>query len=163
MPKIPKDYSRTVVYKLVNKEDYDNANIYIGSTTNFTQRKCEHKSDCMNKTGVKYNQKIYHFIRNNGGWDEWNMLEVEKFSCVDNYEAKAREEYWRIHFNAVLNMNKCHIDISSQEYQKQYRLDNLDKSRQYRLDNIDKSRQYRLDNHDKYIEYQRKYYELNKN
>ena len=145
MPKIPKDYSRTVIYKLVNKEDYDNANIYIGSTTNFTKRKCEHKSDCMNKNGVKYNQKIYHFIRDNGGWDEWNMIEIEKYPCLDNNEAKAKEEYWRIHFNAVLNMKKCHIDISLQEYQKQYQT------------------QYRLDNRDKNIEYQRNYRLINKN
>jgi len=57
MPKVPIDYSKTVIYKLVHKEDYDNANLYIGSTTNFTKRKCEHKSDCMNETGVKYNPK----------------------------------------------------------------------------------------------------------
>ena len=149
MPKIPKDYSRNVIYKLVNKEDYDNANIYIGSTTNFTKRKCEHKSDCMNKTGVKYNQKIYHFIRDNGGWDEWNMLEVEKYPCTDNNEAKSREEHWRIHFNAGLNTKKCYIDISSQEYQKQYQ-------KQYQI-------QYRLDNRDKNIEYQRNYRLNNKN
>ena len=164
MPKIPKDYSRNVIYKLVNKEDYDNANIYIGSTTNFTKRKCEHKSDCMNETGVKYNQKIYHFIRDNGGWDEWNMLEVEKYPCVDNNEANAREEHWRIHFNAVLNMKKCFCTVDEKkEYASQYRLDNLDKSRQYRLDNCDKSRQYRLDNRDKNIEYQRNYRLINKN
>ena len=51
MPKVPIDYTNTFIYKLVNKEDYNNANIY----TNFTKRKCEHKSDCMNKTGVKCN------------------------------------------------------------------------------------------------------------
>jgi hypothetical protein len=134
---------------LVHKEDYDNANLYIGSTTNFTKRKCEHKSDCMNETGVKYNQKIYHFIRNNGGWNEWNMLEVEKYPCNDNREAESREEYWRIHFNACLNMKKCYIDISSQEYQKQYQ-------KQYQI-------QYRLDNRDKNIEYQRNYRLNNKN
>jgi len=161
MPKIAKDYSKTVIYKLVNKEDYDNANIYIGSTANLTQRKSAHKSDCMNEISVKYNQEKYQFIRENGGWNEWNMIEVEKYPCTDNREAEAREEHWRIHFNADLNSRKCHIDISLQEYQKQYRLDNIDKSRQYRLDNIDKNieyqTQYRLDNHDKYIEYQRNY------
>ena len=142
MPKIPKDYSRNVIYKLVNKEDYDNANIYIGSTTNFTKRKCEHKSDCMNKTGVKYNQKIYHFIRDNGGWDEWNMLEVEKYPCTDNNEAKSREEHWRIHFNADLNSRKCFCTV--------------DEKKEYHT-------QYYLDNRDKLIEYQQKYYNNNKN
>jgi predicted GIY-YIG superfamily endonuclease len=102
MPRIPIDYSKIVIYKLVNKEDYDNANIYIGSTANFTQRKFAHKSDCMNENKNAYNQKIYQFIRENGGWNEWNMIEVEKYPCVDNNEAYAREEHWRIHFKASL-------------------------------------------------------------
>jgi len=147
MPKIPKYYSKTVIYKLVNKEDYDSANIYIGSTANFTQRKSAHKSDCMNENNNAYNQKKYQFIRDNGGWDEWSMIEVEKYPCNDNYEAKAREEYWKIHFNAGLNTNKCFRTADEEkEYSAQYRLDNHDKYCRYqtqcRLDNRDKSRQY---------------------
>jgi len=38
MPKVPTDYTKTIIYKLVHKEDYDNANVYIGSTTNFRQK-----------------------------------------------------------------------------------------------------------------------------
>ena len=146
MPKIPKDYSKTVIYKLVNKEDYDNANIYIGSTANFTQRKCAHKSDCINENKKAYNQKKYQFIRENGGWNEWNMIEVEKYYCVDNNEAKAREEHWRIHFNADLNSRKCFCTVDEE---KQYQI-------QYQI-------QYRLDNRDKNIEYQRNYRLNNKN
>ena len=161
MPKIPKDYSRTVIYKLVHKEDYDNANIYIGSTTNFTKRKSEHKSDSMNKIGVKYNQKIYQFIRDNGGWDNWNMIEIEKYPCFDNNEAKAKEEYWRIHFNAGLNSRKCFRTVDEEkeynaQYCKQYYIDNRDKSRKY-------YKQYYIDNRDKLIEYQRNYKLNNKN
>jgi len=29
MPKVPIDYSKTVIYKLVHKEDYDNANYIL--------------------------------------------------------------------------------------------------------------------------------------
>jgi len=128
MPKVPIDYANTFIYKLVNKEDYDNANVYIGSTTNFTKRKCEHKSGCMNVAGVKYNQKIYQFIRDNGGWDEWNMIEIEKYSCVSKNEANAREEYWRIHFNADLNSRKC------------FRLENRDKLIEYQREYYKKSK-----------------------
>ena len=92
------------------------------------------------------------------------MIEVEKYPCTDNREAEAREEHWRIHFNAVLNTKKCFRTVDEKnEYTTQYRLNNLDKSRQYRLDNCDKSRQYRLDNRDKNIEYQRNYRLINKN
>ena len=40
---------------------------YIGYTTNFTERIRHHK----NKNSRKYNIKLYKFIRENGGWDNW--------------------------------------------------------------------------------------------
>ena len=39
MPRTPIDYSKTLIYKLVKNDDYDNANVYVGSTTDFTRRK----------------------------------------------------------------------------------------------------------------------------
>jgi len=107
MPKVPTDYSKIVIYKSVHKEDYDNANIYIGSTTNFTKRKGQHKYCCNNEKDKKYNQKNYQSIRDNGGWYQWNMIEIEKYPCNDRREAEAKEEYWRTHFNAVLNSKAC--------------------------------------------------------
>ena len=103
MPKKEIDYSKNVIYKLVHKEDFENCNIYIGSTSNFIKRKYNHKYSCHKEDGKKYNIKIYQHIRENGGWCEWNMIEVEKYPCVDKREAEAREEHWRIHYNAKLN------------------------------------------------------------
>ena len=93
MPRIPIDYSKTIIYKLVHNEDYDNANIYIGSTTDFVKRKNQHKSICNNENYKEYNHKKYQYIRENGGWEEWNMIESEKHNCNDGNEARAREEY----------------------------------------------------------------------
>ena len=33
-------------------------------------------------------------IRKNGGWENWCMIEIEKYPCNDKNEAKARERYW---------------------------------------------------------------------
>ena len=98
MPRLPIDYSNTIIYKLVHKEDYDNANIYIGSTTDFVTRKNSHKSTCIYEKQTNYNNKKYQYIRENGGWNCFNMIEVEKYPCNDKREAEAREEYWRCHF-----------------------------------------------------------------
>ena len=57
MPKLPIDYSDTTIYKLVHKEDYDNANIYIGSTTDFIRRKNNHKNCCHNEKQKAHNDK----------------------------------------------------------------------------------------------------------
>ena len=138
MPRLPIDYSNTIIYKLVHKEDYDNANIYIGSTTDFVTRKNSHKSTCIYEKQTNYNNKKYQYIRENGGWNCFNMIEVEKYPCNDKREAEAREEYWRCHFNAQLNTKRAY---TTDEQRKE-----LDKERK---------REYR--EHDKYREYQKVY------
>jgi hypothetical protein len=121
MPRSPIDYSKTIIYKLVHKEDYDNANIYIGSTINFIVRKNKHKYCCNNETNPFYNQVKYQYIRNNGGWDCFNMIEVEKYPCNDKREVEAREQYWISYFNTNLNMKKSYrTDDELKEYNTKY-------------------------------------------
>jgi len=171
MPKVPTDYTKTIIYKLVHKEDYDNANIYIGSTTNFTKRKGQHKNCCNNENDKKYNQKNYQSIRDNGGWDEWNMIEIEKYPCNDKREAERKEESWRIHFNVVLNSKACcSLTDNKTEYRKMYRETNkeklTEKDKKYRQDNKEKIvkqvKQYYEENIQKITEYAKKYCETNK-
>jgi len=146
MPKLPIDHSNTIIYKLVHNEDYDNVNIYIGSTTDFIRRKNKHKSCCNCVTNRDHNDKKYQYIRENGGWEEWNMIEVEKFSCNDKREAEAREEYWRCHFNSQLNTKRAYRTV---EQRKQY--------------DIEYQKQFYLDNKGKKLEYQKNYYYNKKN
>ena len=91
MPKVPIDYSKGFIYKLCCL-DVSVKEIYIGSSTNFKQRKIKHKSDCnKEKTCNRY---VYKFIRDNGGWENWTMSIIEEFSCNNVNEAKERELYW---------------------------------------------------------------------
>ena len=48
MPKVPIDYAKTIIYKLVHKDDLYDENIYTGHTTDFICRKNHHKSVCNN-------------------------------------------------------------------------------------------------------------------
>ena len=138
MPKNPVDYSKTIIYKLVHKEDYDNVNIYIGSTTDFVKRKNSHKRTCNYENQKGHNDKKYQYIRGNGGWDCFNMIEVQKYPCNDKREAEAREEYWRCHFNSQLNMKRAY---TTDEEKKQ----------------IDKERKREYREHNEYREYQKVY------
>ena len=152
MPKLPIDYSNTIIYKLVHKEDYDNANIYIGSTTDYIRRKNNHKNCCNSEKQKGHTDKKYQYIRENGGWDNWNMIEVEKHNCNDGNEAKAREEYWRCHFNAQLNSRETYrTDEERKEQMKQYYEENKDKI-------ADNMKQHYEANKEKRIEYQKTYY-----
>ena len=103
MPKTPIDYQNTFIYKLVHKDDLDDKNIYIGHTTHFRLRKNSHKCRCNNPNNSKYNLPIYQYIRENGGWDNWDMLKIEDYPCKDSYEARNRERYWYKELNAKLN------------------------------------------------------------
>jgi len=98
----PIDYSKTIMYKLVPK-DLNSTLIYIGHTTNFRSRKYAHKSNCNNENSRDYNLKVYKMIRENGNWDEWEMIEIEKFSCNDKREAEKRERELMEEHNANLN------------------------------------------------------------
>ena len=68
MPKVPIDYSKGFIYKLCCL-DVNVKHIYIGSSTNFKERKKHHKVCCNNEKQKTYNSYKYKFIRDNGGWD----------------------------------------------------------------------------------------------
>lgn len=124
MPKKTIDYKKTIIYKIVCK-NLSIDGMYIGSTTDFYSRKKCHKSRCTNKQSLFYNYKIYSTIRENGGWENWEMLEIEKFPCADKREADTRERYWIEKLKAILNHNIP--SRSKLEYAKIYNKKNIDK------------------------------------
>ena len=90
MPKVPFDYSNTYFYKIVSK-DPDNLNMYIGHTTNFTKRKHKHKGCCLNENNTHHNLPLYQHIRLNGGWENWDMVLIDKIKCENFLDARAKE------------------------------------------------------------------------
>jgi hypothetical protein len=135
MPKIAMDYSRTIIYKIVCN-DVNIKDLYVGHTTNFVKRKNGHKSDCNNVNSKQYNIYVYQFIRNNGGWDNFNMVIIEKYPCNDRLEASRYERYWIETLNATLNkripsrIKKEHYEDNKSnilEQQKIYRKTNKSK------------------------------------
>jgi len=52
--------------------------VYVGHTTDFTERKAKHKYDCVNSKSKSYNYKIFKIMRENESWNNWSMIEVMK-------------------------------------------------------------------------------------
>ena len=102
MTKTDIDYMNTIIYK-INCKDTTVKDVYVGHTTNFIQRKYAHKQSCTNTKSRNYKCKLYDVIRNNNGWDNWNMEIVNFFNCKDNYEARQKEQEYFILLNATLN------------------------------------------------------------
>ena len=167
MPRKVMDYSKVVIYKIVCN-DLAVTEVYVGHTTNWTQRKKNHKNCCSCSSNSKqYNILLYKTIREHGGWDNWTMVEVEKYPCNGVGEATARERYWFEFFNSKLNIqvparsSKEYYQSKREhilEYQKAYNKKNdaeiKEKQRIYR--GTEKSQQYQR-------EYQKKYREAKKN
>ena len=116
-----------VMHKIVCN-DLNINDCYVGQTTNFNKRKSNHKYTCNNENSKKYNLKVYQFIRNNGGWDNFNMIEIEKYYCNDKNDAYKRERYWLEQLNATLN-----TQIPSRPA-KEWKLDNKDKIKEQKAE-----------------------------
>jgi len=80
-----------IFYKFCCKND-NILNCYVGHTSNFNRRKSEHKSRCNNEKDKKYNFKLYQLIRENGGFDNWRMIEIHKQFCKDKRECERVEQ-----------------------------------------------------------------------
>ena len=107
--------SKYIIYKICCDDlpDYN----YVGSTKAFRQRKKNHKERSLTEKS-----KLYVTIRENGGWDKWDMQPLEECDVsIDTFiKAKIREEEWRVKLNANLNMNVC---FSSEENKKNKKLE----------------------------------------
>jgi len=93
MPKLPIDYQKSIIYKWLCK-DPGITEIYVGSTTNWYSRTKDHKGHLVQENSKAYNTPKYRFIRDHGAWDNWRMIEIEKYPCRDKRELEAREQFW---------------------------------------------------------------------
>lgn len=171
MPKIQIDYSQVCIYKICCKDISIN-DIYVGHTTNFIQRKNQHKTSCNNINNKKYNQYVYEFIRNNGGFDNWSMIQIEEHNCKNKRDAEAIEHYWIETLGAKLNSNKPYAMCKEQPqlYKKCWYEENkqeiLEKAKENYEENkeqkLEYQKQYVQENKEKITEYQEEYREKNK-
>ena len=125
MPRQPINYDNTCFYKIVCK-NLDIHEIYIGHTTDFTTRTLRHKNNCKNPNNKSYNQNVYRFIRDNGGWDNFDMILIERTKCEDILDAKRKERKYIEDMHATLNSN-----LPSRT-QKEWTADNIDKIVEYK-------------------------------
>jgi hypothetical protein len=164
MPKATIDYSKSFIYKLCCK-DVNIKEEYIGSTTNMRTRKQCHKRSCHNEKDFSYLQYKYQFIRENGGFDNWDMVLVENYNATDNLDLRKRERYWTEELKASLNSINPYITI---EERKVY---NTQNSKNWRENNPEKYKEnYTNSNQEWYInnkeyksQYNKEYRENNKN
>ena len=167
MTKIATDYSTRPVsfYKFVCQNEEIQSS-YVGHTVDFTKRKGHHKKCCNGDSYKSHNTPIYKIIRDNGGWDNWRMIEIESRLVKDKREAERIEQEWIDNLKSNMNTRKAFGGETKEEYYTQYRIDNIDRLKeqikQYYIENADKKREYNkqyvIENADKIKEQQKQYY-----
>jgi hypothetical protein len=182
-------FNNYVMYKICPIDKLLNY-CYIGHTSNFNSRKTHHKAYSENPNLNKSHQKLYTTIYNNGGWSNWEMVEIEQFKCKTKLEARIREQQLIEELNA--NLNSCSAYISEEkrkeikktitdkyrkenkakirEQEKKYKEDHkeiiTEQMKKYRAEHkkeiYEKSKEYREKNKEKFQEIQRVWREKNK-
>ena len=104
---MPLDYSNTVIYRFYSK----NPNIkddYIGHSVDFYKRQSKHKNCCnnnKNSSKKRFHLKVYKFIRENGGYDNWQFEILVYPDLKDKDEAEKLEGHYIEIFKPTLNKN----------------------------------------------------------
>jgi hypothetical protein len=170
MPKVEADYSNTIIYKLCCN-DPTITDFYVGHTTNFVQRKHSHKTNCCNKNARNHNLVVYQCIRANGGWDNWDMIQIEAYNCNNKRHASARERYWIETLKSNLNANNPIATYEEKEQQKKMSYERnkeqiLEKAKEHYEENkehkLEYQKQYAEENKEKITQHQKEYREKNK-
>ena len=150
------------IYKIYCKDETI-TDIYIGSTKDIQIRWNIHKSNCNNENNKEYNNYKYQFIRDNGGIENWNIIELEKLVC-DKDQALIRERYWIETLQT--NLNKVIPTRTHIEYYNDNKEKIIEKNKNYYENNKDKlcekKKEYYNDNKDKLCEKNKNYRENNK-
>ena len=148
MPRKDINHNNTIIYKIVCN-NLNIKDIYVGHTTQFTKRKNNHKERCNNPNSKKYNLKIYKIIRENEGWDNWSMIEIEKYPCNDKNEACSRERYWYEQLNSTMNtlkpmITKEELKIAKKAYKQtnKYKVVAKIYDKKYRTEHIEERKEY---------------------
>jgi hypothetical protein len=125
MPRLSINYDNTHFYKLICK-DVDVTEMYVGHTTNFSTRKKQHRICATNPQGKFLNLRVYNYINDNGGWDNFDMILIARLKCEDKLEALKIERSYIEELRATLNK------VIPSRTQQEWTNDNIEKVRQYK-------------------------------
>ena len=124
----------SIIYKIYCKDE-NIKDCYVGSTNDLNRRKRQHKYNCNNNNSNEYNFKLYKFMRDNSGFENFDFIILEQFE-----NKMIKQDLLKIEGQYIKNNNSTlNSDITGRTEQE-----------------------YREYNKTKILEYAKKYYEENK-
>jgi hypothetical protein len=105
---------RGIIYCIKEKEKGYDSPIYIGSTKDFKRRELAYK-DNINCNTKECNTKLYQYIINNRGWDNFDMIEIGVIHCETNEDLKIEEQKWIDDLGASLNTYRAYVSLNQKK------------------------------------------------
>lgn len=135
------------VYKIVCK-DPTITEFYIGSTNNLNRRIIEHNSSCNNTNSHNHNYKIYKYIRENGGLDNWQILVEQETPNYEKYDREILEQSYIDLLEPQLNTQNA-FGTDTKKSMKKWRENNIEHIKQYIEKNKEKIAKKKKDRYNK--------------
>ena len=110
---------------IIRCKDKSITDCYIGSTTDMYNREKNHRNKWNDINYRSYKYKVYQFIRDNGGWDNWEMKKI--FDVEDDTPLADWEQYYIDFMKPTLNeinANRSMLKQKKKEYLIKWRKDN---------------------------------------
>ena len=156
------NFENCYIYHILDKDGIVH---YVGSTSNMNSRKSKHKYCCNTENNPSYNLDIYKYIRDNGGWDAFEMVPIRKLEKLSNKtDLRIAEQAEINNFSTLKNKYGSYVSPEQQI------ANGLEATRNWRKNNPEKylescrmsDRKYYEANSEKISQYQRKWREENK-
>lgn len=154
------------IYKLIKKDATNDDMVYIGSTEDIDQRMYRHKIACNNINNRKSDYKVYKYIRENGGWDEWTYEIIDEVEVALRDDASKYEGNYILKYDAINKLNDVVAGRSKKEYYEQNKEHLSQNMREYYEQNKEQFAQYRKEryksNKEQILQKQKEGYERDK-
>ena len=148
-------YHYSYIYKIVCLDPHID-DFYIGSTIHLNSRCLSHIKNTNDKKKKIYDCKLYTFIRDSGGHDNWKMQVIKLYKCENRKELVIEEQKYIDELKPSLNTTNSYTTKEEQEEKKKkWQKDNKERIKE-------RTKKWKEDNKEKIKEQNKKKYENNK-
>lgn len=128
-----------VIYGLFCKDDDQLYEFYIGSTWDAKQREQCHNSRCNNPNDPKSQLKVYQYIRDHNGWDNWEFIVLDEVEVESEHELRQIEGQYQLEYGATLGGKIA--GRTKPEYNKEYHEKNKEKIAQHKKEHYETNKE----------------------
>lgn len=95
------DYLSMSIIYIIKCKDNKIIDTYIGSSDCMKDRERDHRSSKKKRSG-----KLYPFVKNNGGWNNFEFFILEQYNAKSKSDLRNREGFWVDKLKPTLNSQK---------------------------------------------------------